>query len=138
MAMTPQEQIEANRAYQRKYAATPKGKNTHKAAQRKYRITPEGRAVQHKYDVSLKGKAGRKAHRDRNRELAQEYLGGVCASCGTKEQLEFDHINPEDKSYTIGNRISSAWETIVTELDKCQLLCSGCHVEKSNEERRAA
>ena len=56
-------------------------------------------------------------------------LGGKCKWCNSTDNLQFDHIKPELKT---SHRIWS-WsdERIRKELDKCQLLCHSCHVEKT-------
>lgn len=60
-------------------------------------------------------------------------LGGVCVQCGTTELLEFDHINPEEKSFNVGDRLSNRSEAVLrVEIAKCQLLCGPCHKEKSD------
>jgi hypothetical protein len=33
---------------------------------------------------------------------ARSKLGNKCAHCGAGSNLEFDHINPDNKSHTIG------------------------------------
>lgn len=73
-------------------------------------------------------------HREYYLKRRQEYLdylgGGPCASCGSPDDLEFDHIDPAQKSFNI--RVTSAMTNEVkAELDKCQLLCNACHREKS-------
>jgi 5-methylcytosine-specific restriction endonuclease McrA len=60
-----------------------------------------------------------------------EYLGGQCVSCGSTERLEFDHIDPSTKSYNIGKMWSLSQAKLVSELDKCQLLCYDCHRVKT-------
>lgn len=67
----------------------------------------------------------------RRRQRALRYLGGACAHCGTTEDLEFDHIDPAAKTYAISGLLSSKWERVVEELNKCQLLCQVCHVKKT-------
>ena len=65
----------------------------------------------------------------------KELLGGKCVRCGSTEHLEFDHIEPDLKSFTITSRIHTApEEVILEELKKCQLLCSQCHDEKTLED----
>jgi hypothetical protein len=69
---------------------------------------------------------------DSRKKRAIEYLGGRCVVCGTVDHLEFDHIDPLHKSFTITRQLSSSpWEVIISELDKCQLLCQAHHLEKT-------
>ena len=65
------------------------------------------------------------------RQQALQYLGGVCASCGTTEDLEFDHVDPQTKVRSVNSLLSYRWECQLKELNKCQLLCSHCHQQKS-------
>ncbi len=69
------------------------------------------------------------------RKEALRYLGGQCVVCGTKEDLEIDHIDPDRKSFGLGKLWSVAIDKFRQELEKCQLLCSACHEEKSANER---
>jgi hypothetical protein len=63
------------------------------------------------------------------RAAGVELLGGKCVECGSTEELEFDHVDPVQK---ISHRIWS-WADArrLAELAKCQLLCAGCHLEKT-------
>lgn len=61
-------------------------------------------------------------------------LGGVCVVCGTEKDLEFDHIDPDTKLYTIGEIMLHARSKVEAEVDKCQLLCKEHHLEKSMRE----
>lgn len=73
-----------------------------------------------------------KARYHRRRNDAIEHLGGKCASCGSIDSLEFDHIDPERKSFSLGKAFSGwKWERVLAELDKCQLLCHTCHKAKT-------
>ena len=65
------------------------------------------------------------------REWAINLLGGKCCKCGSTENLEFDHINPEDKKDVIANLLVKSKERLLDELKKCQLLCTNCHYEKT-------
>lgn len=75
-------------------------------------------------------------HRERIRKRALHHLGGIC-SCGSIERLQFDHIDGSTKLFNISEAIRDgwSWERIQPELDKCQLLCSPCHLAKTAEER---
>ena len=63
-------------------------------------------------------------------------------SCGTTDNLEFDHINPLDKSLNITNKLTlkNAYllEEVLEELNKCQLLCEQCHSKKTHGPDRSA
>jgi hypothetical protein len=61
-----------------------------------------------------------------------EYLGGKCQSCGYSRYygaLEFHHLDPLEKEFTISQRKFCSLEKIKKELDKCVLVCSVCHRE---------
>jgi 5-methylcytosine-specific restriction endonuclease McrA len=74
----------------------------------------------------------------RSKEKALDFLGGKCVKCGSKDKLEFDHINQDRKdakhciSVMIGSQLR--WERIEEELQKCQLLCKSCHWEKTKKD----
>ena len=61
----------------------------------------------------------------------KESLGGKCIRCGYDtclKALEFHHIDPSKKDFTISNdhfRLLDA----VEEIKKCILICSNCHKE---------
>jgi hypothetical protein len=51
-----------------------------------------------------------------------------CMDCGNKfppECMDFDHL--EGKYKNIAKLRSHAWETILREIEKCDLVCSNCH-----------
>ncbi len=62
-------------------------------------------------------------------------LGGKCSSCGSVDNLEFDHINPKNKSFHISALWSISKQKFLIELKKCQLLCSTCHKIKTSAEK---
>lgn len=64
-----------------------------------------------------------------------QLLGGRCAFCGSQEDLEFDHIDPATKEFSIigGSRVARA--RLLEELKKCQLLCKDCHKKKTYGDR---
>ena len=77
----------------------------------------------------------KRRHAER-RAMAIELLGGECANCGSNETLEFDHIDPATKVYTVATMFASRrWELIERELQKCQLLCRPCHLSKTHGNR---
>lgn len=59
------------------------------------------------------------------------YKGGKCQLCGYNKSiraLQFHHLNPEEKDFTISGGTKS-FEKMKPELDKCILVCSNCHAE---------
>jgi 5-methylcytosine-specific restriction endonuclease McrA len=72
-----------------------------------------------------------KRHYQKRRGKAIEYLGSVCVNCGSKDSLEFDHIDPGLKSFSVGEYLTHSWAKVEPELKKCQLLCQDCHRTKS-------
>lgn len=88
-----------------------------------------------KKDRFKEGAATYYRKRRRARRLqAIEQLGGQCVKCGTKDNLEFDHIIPRDKTMNIAALLNSAQKTLDKELKKCQLLCKKCHLAKTMSE----
>jgi 5-methylcytosine-specific restriction endonuclease McrA len=61
------------------------------------------------------------------RSLAIEVLGGQCVACGTEDDLQFDHVDPSIKAFTVSENLHRRWGDVVVELTKCQLLCKPCH-----------
>jgi hypothetical protein len=61
-------------------------------------------------------------------------FGGECADCGFKYDgtnarvFHFHHREPKFKSFTLGNQLcNKAWDLILAEANKCDLLCANCH-----------
>lgn len=52
-----------------------------------------------------------------------------CIICGESEPccIDFHHINPSDKNFTIGKKIGSSKEKLLEEISKCVCVCSNCH-----------
>jgi excinuclease UvrABC ATPase subunit len=64
------------------------------------------------------------------KEKSIKYLGGKCVDCGFSGHpvaFDFDHIEPENKSFKISGKAIYRWKELKAELDKCQLRCSNCH-----------
>ena len=63
------------------------------------------------------------------RRMAYLKAHGPCLNCGSEDNLELDHISPEDKEY----KVSLAFyrrelrPKDIAELAKCRVLCHGCH-----------
>jgi len=64
-----------------------------------------------------------------------EYMGGCCKICGFNDYisaLEFHHLNPEHKEFTISKYYNL--EEAKKELSKCLLVCANCHRGIHNNE----
>ena len=62
------------------------------------------------------------------KQRALAYLGGSCAGCGSIEDLDFHHVDPSKKSFTVSTALRHrSWEVLAAELDKCELRCKRCH-----------
>lgn len=63
-----------------------------------------------------------------------EKKGGKCVRCGETDGLQFDHIDPATKTFTISKLWSLSNAKIEAELRKCQILCVPCHKDKTRAE----
>ena len=54
-----------------------------------------------------------------------------CVKCGCSKfyLIDFHHLNPAEKDFTIGENPRVKMETLMKEIDKCVSLCSNCHRE---------
>lgn len=54
-----------------------------------------------------------------------------CALCSEDDirVLEFDHLDPLQKSFSISKGITDGmpWDKILSEIKKCRILCANCH-----------
>lgn len=69
--------------------------------------------------------------RKRKKLQLVDYKGGKCQICGYNkciDALEFHHLDPKTKSFTISGS-SKSFEHLKEEVDKCILVCSNCHKE---------
>jgi hypothetical protein len=109
-------------------------------------------ANDHAYREHVKKKARewRKAHPEKKRKgdskrralakaFVREYLRThPCIDCGESEIacLDFDHRDPKKKRYCIGAGVASGIlpESIIEEIEKCDVRCSNCHRKKHAKE----
>jgi transposase len=70
--------------------------------------------------------------RARIREQLIAEAGGSCAICGYDRHpgaLQFHHLDPKTKAFTIRNGDTRSLERMQAEVAKCVLLCANCHAE---------
>lgn len=96
----------------------------------------------HKYGSQYRQRAVERNRRLKNRlrHLMFQYLQmRVCEKCEISDPrvLEFDHIDPASKSFSIARAMNNtvSWEAILLEIKKCQVLCANCHRIKTSEEQ---
>lgn len=64
------------------------------------------------------------------KEKAIAYLGGSCKNCGVIDHpviYDFHHRNGDTKEYDWSKLKLKSWNSILEELQKCDLLCVVCH-----------
>lgn len=82
-----------------------------------------------KYREYMKEYMLKRYHDRRNKAVVK--LGGSCYTCGATEKLQFDHIDRNNKSFTIAKLSSVNEKKFWEEIEKCQLLCEDCHQNKT-------
>lgn len=73
-----------------------------------------------------------------SKQKAIDYKGGKCVRCGysrCNSSMDFHHLDPSQKDFTIGGNHCLSWERLKVELDKCILLCKNCHGEEHELKR---
>jgi hypothetical protein len=53
----------------------------------------------------------------------------ICGYCRCASALQFHHVDPAQKLFTINAGVGKALEKLRAEARKCVLLCATCHVE---------
>lgn len=71
------------------------------------------------------------------KKKALEYKGNKCSICGYDKYtgaLQFHHVDPSKKDFSLSGNHGRSWEKYKIELDKCVILCANCHAELHSEE----
>lgn len=72
-------------------------------------------------------------------KIIEYLLDHPCVDCNENNiiVLEFDHINPSEKSSNISVMASGnySWKRIKEEIDKCEVRCANCHKIKTAEQQ---
>lgn len=112
--------------FKERHGVRPVDVNLLPRTMKNYALWPEEWKKEHRSRVLKKGL-------DRKRTLV-ERGGGACLRCGYSECLRamsFHHRVREEKSFSLdaANIRSRPWAALVTEQQKCDLLCVRCHAE---------
>jgi len=74
----------------------------------------------------------------RTRYVLDFFKDHPCLDCGETDPivLEFDHLR--DKSFSIGTELTRhAWNAILDEIAKCEVVCANCHRRRTARRRGA-
>lgn len=77
-----------------------------------------------------KHKRERQRYVDSRTKVDAIKLAVGCKECGYNAHpsaLEFNHIDPSTKLYTISQAMKRPWSDIEAEIAKCEVLCANCH-----------
>jgi len=75
-----------------------------------------------------------KKTRQNNYQKALEYLQEhPCVDCGETDVvvLQFDHVREKRKSVSVLLGSGCCWNTILKEIEKCEVRCANCHTRKT-------
>lgn len=81
-------------------------------------------------------KPGYQYRRDLKKKALIDYKGGKCERCDyskCKRALHFHHLDNNNKTFSISQFYFKSLDELKIEVDKCQLLCSNCHMELHEE-----
>jgi hypothetical protein len=69
-----------------------------------------------------------KKYRQRNQEMLFKYLSEhPCVNCGQTNPLLLDFDHRQDKEYNVSHMLTMSEESILEEIQKCDIRCSHCH-----------
>ncbi len=86
------------------------------------------------HEYYLEKQKERRENCDTPRRLFEYLLSHPCVRCGESNPLvlDFDHIERDKKSFNISvARSAYNWNTVLSEIQKCQVLCANCHRKKT-------
>lgn len=146
--MTREEKNSRHRDYMKVYRASANGEKL-RAYQREYqrqyaannneRVRSQERA---RYAANAeRERADLRAKRATTRQwLADIKLSSGCVDCGFKKHpdaLHFDHLPQYEKKFNVGRDMGNhGRESILTEINKCEVRCANCHAVKTAERRK--
>lgn len=88
-----------------------------------------------KNTYATNGEATRARNRSREQEMrqrVQEYKQSrSCLFCPERTPicLDFHHLDPTQKDFSLAHTALRSWDTIEAEIEKCVLVCKNCHTK---------
>jgi hypothetical protein len=118
---------------------TRRGMNKRYATDEKFRERVKRRVREWRKAHPEKRRKGDSKRRALAKAFVQEYLRShPCIDCGESDPvaLDFDHRNQKAKRYCIGAGIAGGIlpESLLKEMEKCDIRCSNCHRKKHARE----
>lgn len=118
--------METKRDRERRYAKKFRDSGKAKAYKKIWLNTEKGKACNRRSSTNRYKK---------HKTLLDNFKAGkCCVDCGFNkwpECLDFHHIDPGEKEFTISQSLTKSWARTLKEIDKCILLCANCHRHKS-------
>lgn len=86
--------------------------------------------------MTYKGATAREYRRRLRAQRRADWVNanGPCRHCGSREDLEIDHIDPRTKCFNPRALWLRSRAVREDELAKCQVLCAKCHTKKTAAE----
>lgn len=75
-------------------------------------------------------------------KLINDFKDKPCADCNQKYPpyvMDLDHVDPSTKEFKVSTmrRRKMAFEKIIAEMNKCEVVCANCHRERTNRQNPA-
>lgn len=73
--------------------------------------------------------------RKRTKQRLLDHFGGKCNDCESSYppfMMDFDHRDSDKKEFSISQSSVAKWETLLSEAEKCDLVCANCHRMRSH------
>ena len=116
-----------------------------------------GKSVLNKYRAGIKKANDRKSkdrspewlsrranylrkYQSKRRKLVADMKRRPCIDCGKRfppECMDFDHRPGEEKNFCVAGKLTLPWDRVVSEIAKCDVVCSNCHRTRTIQRREA-
>jgi len=107
------------------YRANPFVKKREATYEHQYRKTVMGKLKKSRLESRRK-----KNMKIKNRRLIQSLKSNSCTDCHIVYPyycMDFDHLDPNIKKWNINSIMNKGTNTILSEIQKCELVCANCH-----------